>query len=267
MYSYRPVEPDELKCRDKLKRKEPAAIGFCRKCPVLAAPNRPSRRPLWDSSQPIECPALSNITLPLYRPRGRQPAENRRRRPCVPGIVPAVKPLGTGLSQNVEFGCNPPPGDPDRLIREPAVWIVDWNESSTSCFNRGSSMRIVATLAAILALPCGVFADEPQSSETKSTTISQPAVAQADVTTSGKYDTSVYHLKHTRARQIIPAVRQALCKGLAAEAAGQPSAHWSCRSFSCRPRRTTRSSRFVRASTPRSSNRPSKTATSRNNTR
>lgn len=91
-------------------------------------------------------------------------------------------------------------------------------------------MRIVATLAAILALPCGVFADEPQASEINATisqpAVSQPAVAAADVTTSGKYDTSVYHLSHTRARQIIPAVRQALCKSLAAEAAaGQPPVH------------------------------------------
>jgi len=133
-------------------------------------------------------------------------------------------------------------------------------------------MRIVATLAAILALPCGVFADEPQASEINATiaqpAVAEPAVSAADVTTSGKYDTSVYHLSHTRARQIIPAVRQALCKSLAAEAAaGQPPVHpvvsivFNADHVGRRARRD-----FVRASTPRLSNRPSKTATLRNNT-
>jgi len=79
-------------------------------------------------------------------------------------------------------------------------------------------MRTVATLAVILALPCWVLADEPQSLETAAVT------AQPDLTTPGKYDTSVYHLKHTRARQIIPAVKRTIVKCLSAESVGKPPA-------------------------------------------
>jgi hypothetical protein len=78
-------------------------------------------------------------------------------------------------------------------------------------------MRTVALLAVILALPCWVLADEPQSHETDAIT------TQPDLTTPGKYDTSVYHLKHARARQIIPAVKQTIVKCLSAETAGTPS--------------------------------------------
>jgi hypothetical protein len=85
-------------------------------------------------------------------------------------------------------------------------------------------MRTVALLAAILALPCGLFADDSQVPAID-LTIAPPATCTSDTppagaTASGKYDTSVYHLKHAHARQIIPAVRQALCKSFAAEAAG-----------------------------------------------
>ncbi len=85
-------------------------------------------------------------------------------------------------------------------------------------------MRTVALLAAILALPCGLFADDSETSAIDLTiappTASTSETPSADATASGKYNTSVYHLKHAHARQIIPAVRQALCKSFADEAAG-----------------------------------------------
>jgi hypothetical protein len=83
---------------------------------------------------------------------------------------------------------------------------------------RGFSMRTVALLATILALPGWLLADEPQSLETAAVT------SQPDLTTPGKYDTSVYHLKHARARQIIPAVKQTIVKCLSAESVGKPPA-------------------------------------------
>jgi hypothetical protein len=49
------------------------------------------------------------------------------------------------------------------------------------------------------------------------------ASVPAGTTKSDKYDTSVYPLLHARARQIIPAVRQALCKSLAVQAATDPT--------------------------------------------
>ena len=84
-------------------------------------------------------------------------------------------------------------------------------------------MRTVALLAAILALPCGLFADDSETPAIDLTiappTASTSETPAADATVSGKYNTSVYHLKHTHARQIIPAVRQALCKSLGGDAA------------------------------------------------
>ena len=95
-------------------------------------------------------------------------------------------------------------------------------------------MRTVALLAAILVLPCGLFADDTPISNLN-IAIAPPAVSQppespldgpsADGTVSSKYDTSVYHLKHVSARQIIPTLRQAICKSLTAEAAGKLPAH------------------------------------------
>jgi hypothetical protein len=85
-------------------------------------------------------------------------------------------------------------------------------------------MRTVALFAAILALPCGLFADDSETPAIDLTiappTASTSETPSADATASGKYNTSVYHLKHAHARQIIPAVRQALCKSFANEAAG-----------------------------------------------
>ncbi len=85
-------------------------------------------------------------------------------------------------------------------------------------------MRTVALFAAILALPCGLFADDSETPAIDLTiappTASTSETPSADATASGKYNTSVYHLKHAHARQIIPTVRQALCKSFAEEAAG-----------------------------------------------
>jgi hypothetical protein len=95
-------------------------------------------------------------------------------------------------------------------------------------------MRTVALLAAILVLPCGLFADDTPISNLNIAiappTVSQPPESSldgpsADGTVSSKYDTSVYHLKHVSARQVIPTLRRAICKSLTAEAAGKLPAH------------------------------------------
>ena len=93
-------------------------------------------------------------------------------------------------------------------------------------------MRTIATLAAILVLPCAVNADDPPA-PSLNIAIAAPATEPAaecnavlppGAATSSKYDTSVYHLKHAHARQVIPAVQRAICK-LATEAAGEHTAH------------------------------------------
>jgi hypothetical protein len=89
-------------------------------------------------------------------------------------------------------------------------------------------MRTVATLAAILVLPCGLFGDDAPTPNLN-IAIAAPAAEKqgesattlpAGPATSGKYDTSVYQLKHVHARQIIPAVQRTICKH-AAETAGE----------------------------------------------
>lgn len=99
-------------------------------------------------------------------------------------------------------------------------------------------MRTVATLAAILVLPCGLFADDAQTTNLNiaipapaaekqcecPSRCECPAVMLTGTATPGKYDTSVYQLKHVHARQVIPAVQRAICKH-AAEAAGEHAAH------------------------------------------
>jgi hypothetical protein len=93
-------------------------------------------------------------------------------------------------------------------------------------------MRTIATLAAILVMPCALYADDAPATSLN-IAIAAPAVEQppegnavlpTGPATSGKYDTSVYHLKHVHARQVIPAVQKAICK-LATEAAGEHAAH------------------------------------------
>jgi hypothetical protein len=93
-------------------------------------------------------------------------------------------------------------------------------------------MRTIATLAAILVLPCALNADDT-AAPSLNIAIAAPATEQAaecnavlpaGAPTSSKYDTSVYHLKHAHARQVIPAVQKTICK-LATEAAGEHSAH------------------------------------------
>jgi hypothetical protein len=93
-------------------------------------------------------------------------------------------------------------------------------------------MRTAATLAAILLLPCGLFADDdirtPLNIKIAAPAVEQEAecaaVTPAAAAASSKYDTSVYHLKHVHARQIIPAVQRAICKH-ATEAAGDHATH------------------------------------------
>jgi hypothetical protein len=91
-------------------------------------------------------------------------------------------------------------------------------------------MRTVATLAAILVLPCGLIADDAQTTKLNIAIAAPakeqcecPAVMLTGTPTSSKYDTSVYQLKHVHARQIIPVVQRAICKH-AAESVGEHAA-------------------------------------------
>src|ERR1700693_2132166 len=74
------------------------------------------------------------------------------------------------------------------------------NTRLLSCRSRGFPMRIVVTLAALLALPFAVFAGED------STGADAPALASSSPASS-ESDTSVYHLEHARANQLIGRVK------------------------------------------------------------
>ncbi len=78
---------------------------------------------------------------------------------------------------------------------------------------------VVLLLGAVfLALPGGLRGDEPKSPP------SAPACCQAGLASLAAYDTSVYHLEHVRAHDVIGAVRDAVFKSLTRQAAEKKAA-------------------------------------------